>query len=483
MIAKRNILAKAKADISRPYAIIGIFLIVSSLLLSHPSLATAQRLGPQTQAALKPSTVAEVVKPAVVRIFNFANITLSSPFPSVDVNTLQQQISQLADQDNINSDDPRAVLDTIITLMQQDPTTYIVPTRDTIDFAMPQLASGSGFIVTPNGYIVTNAHVVEPPSTQQIAQQISSDENTIASVFGNEAVDNTNSVLSELLPQYFPDLASLEVTRDEQVGLTTAFLRYYLANSQITDIQQQILVQVRLSVPGVLTSTRPVLAEVIPAATGQSNGKDVAIIKIEGSNLPTVPLGDETSLRSLDDIIAVGFPGSVDIGVSGTDISEQIEPSVTEGKFSGPQPSAFGFDVLQTSTPISHGNSGGPAVNASGNVVGIATFGTINPITGQEESAFNFLMPVSIAKDFLSRINVQPQESQFTKMYRQALIEYDQQHYKNALDILLQIDRISPGNPYVQRFMSLSQQQVSAGQDQTAGFMGTGATDNTPATP
>lgn len=483
MIAKRNILAKAKADISRPYAIIGIFLIVSSLLLSHPSLATAQRLGPQTQAALKPSTVAEVVKPAVVRIFNFANITLSSPFPSVDVNTLQQQISQLADQDNINSDDPRAVLDTIITLMQQDPTTYIVPTRDTIDFAMPQLASGSGFIVTPNGYIVTNAHVVEPPSTQQIAQQISSDENTIASVFGNEAVDNTNSVLSELFPQYFPDLASLEVTRDEQVGLTTAFLRYYLANSQITDIQQQILVQVRLSVPGVLTSTRPVLAEVIPAATGQSNGKDVAIIKIEGSNLPTVPLGDETSLRSLDDIIAVGFPGSVDIGVSGTDISEQIEPSVTEGKFSGPQPSAFGFDVLQTSTPISHGNSGGPAVNASGNVVGIATFGTINPITGQEESAFNFLMPVSIAKDFLSRINVQPQESQFTKMYRQALIEYDQQHYKNALDILLQIDRISPGNPYVQRFMSLSQQQVSAGQDQTAGLMGTGATDNTPATP
>ncbi len=483
MIAKRNILAKAKADISRPYAIIGIFLIVSSLLLSHPSLATAQRLGPQTQAALKPSTVAEVVKPAVVRIFNFANITLSSPFPSVDVNTLQQQISQLADQDNINSDDPRAVLDTIITLMQQDPTTYIVPTRDTIDFAMPQLASGSGFIVTPNGYIVTNAHVVEPPSTQQIAQQISSDENTIASVFGNEAVDNTNSVLSELLPQYFPDLASLEVTRDEQVGLTTAFLRYYLANSQITDIQQQILVQVRLSVPGVLTSTRPVLAEVIPAATGQSNGKDVAIIKIEGSNLPTVPLGDETSLRSLDDIIAVGFPGSVDIGVSGTDISEQIEPSVTEGKFSGPQPSAFGFDVLQTSTPISHGNSGGPAVNASGNVVGIATFGTINPITGQEESAFNFLMPVSIAKDFLSRINVQPQESQFTKMYRQALIEYDQQHYKNALDILLQIDRISPGNPYVQRFMSLSQQQVSAGQDQTAGLIGTGATDNTPATP
>jgi serine protease Do len=77
------------------------------------------------------------------------------------------------------------------------------------------------------------------------------------------------------------------------------------------------------------------------------------------------------------------------------------------------------------------------------------------------------LIPVSIVKEFLSRINVQPQESQFTKMYRQALIEYDQQHFKNTLDILLQIDRISAGNPYVQRFISLSQQEVSAGHDQS----------------
>ena len=474
MIPKGNLLVKSKAGISKTYPIIGFFLILS-LFSNYPSLASAQVSAAPAQPSLNPSTVAEVVKPAVVRIFNFANITLSSAFPAVDVNSLQQQISQLADEDRLDSDDPRAVLDTLITLMQQNPTTYIVPTRDAIDFAMPQLASGSGFIVTPNGYIATNAHVVEPPSTQQIAQQISTDENTIASVFGNEAVDNTNSVLNELFPQYFPDLASLEVTRDEQVGLTTAFLRYYLANSQITDIQHQVLVQVRLSVPGVGTGTKPIVAEVIPAATGQSNGKDIAIIKIEGSNLPTVPIGDERSLRSLDDIIAIGFPGSVDIGVTGTDVSEQIEPSVTEGKFSGSQPSAFGFDVLQTSTPISHGNSGGPAVNASGNVIGIATFGTINPITGQEESAFNFLMPISIAKDFLNRINVQPQESQFTKMYRQALIEYDQQHYKNALDILLQIDRISPGNPYVQRFMSLSQQQVSAGHDETALGAGTDA--------
>ena len=478
MIEKIDFPVKSKAVASHTYAIVGIFLILS-LLLTHPvpPLANAQGVA-STPAALKPSTVAEVVKPAVVRMFNFANITLSSPFPAVDLSSLEQQIKQLVDEGNINSDDPRAVLDTLIALMQQNPTTYIVPTTDTVYFSMTHLASGSGFIVTPNGYIVTNAHVVQAPSIQEIAQQINSDPNTIASVFGDHTVENVNAVLNELFPQSFPVLASspVQVTEDEQAGLFAAFFRYYIANSQVADIQQQILVQVRFSIPGVSTGTNNIPAEVIPAATGQSNGKDIAVIKIEGTNLPTVPLGDESTLRSLDDIIAVGFPGSVDIGLSGTEISEQIEPSVTEGKFSGPQPSAFGFNVLQTSTPISHGNSGGPAVNASGDVVGIATFVISNPVTGQEENAaFNFLMPVSIAKDFLNRINVQPQESQFTKMYRQALIEYDQGHFQNALDTLLQIDRISPGNPYVQRFMSLSQQAISTGHDQTT-FQGPHAT-------
>jgi outer membrane protein assembly factor BamD (BamD/ComL family) len=52
-------------------------------------------------------------------------------------------------------------------------------------------------------------------------------------------------------------------------------------------------------------------------------------------------------------------------------------------------------------------------------------------------------------------------------MYKQALTELDQQHYKNALTILQDLDRIAPGNLYVQQKMSFAQSEVSAGHDQT----------------
>jgi serine protease Do len=315
--------------------------------VSHPALVGVARAqgGTETQVPLKPSTVAELVKPAVIRIFNLVNITLSSPLPSVDIQSLQQQLHQLARQGSLDSKDPRAVLYTLIVLIQQNPTSYLVPTTQTWNFAASETGSGSGFIVTPNGYIVTNAHVVEAPSVQEIAQQITSDANNAASIFG--VFDDANSALTPLFPQYFPDLASLEVTNDEKNGLASAFLDYYISNAQITDITPHILAQVRLSVPGLATGTEAIPTEIIPTATGNpASGKDIAIIKIEGSNLPTVSLGNESSLRPLDDIIAVGYPGAVEYRTP--ILTEQIEPSVTEGKFSGPQPTNFGFNYLQT---------------------------------------------------------------------------------------------------------------------------------------
>ncbi len=466
-VVKRNLLKKSKPTLLNKNIVVGLSFVLL-LLLSHAVLggiANAQPT-PGPQVTLTPGTIAELVKPAVVRVFNNVSITLSTPLPVVDTQTLQQQINQLADQDNLDPDDPTAVLDTIITLIQQDPTTYLLQSDQFWDSPMSFGGSGSGFIVTPNGYIVTNAHVVEAPSAEDINQYLNGNVEDAASVFA--VFDDVNTLLTQTIPQNFPDLTSVEATDDGRAALANVFLNYYLANYQIVDNTPRVFVDTRLSVPGLGAGANYIPAEIIPAATGQSSsGKDVAVIKIQGNNLPTVSLGDESTLRPLDDIIAVGYPGSV---VRDPKILEvQSEPSVTEGKFSGEQPTVYGFNYLQTSTPISHGNSGGPAVDASGNVIGIPSYVTVNPQTGQEENAaFNFLMPVSIVKDFLNRINVQPQESQFTKMYRQALIQYDQQHFRNALDIFLQIDRISPGNPYVQRFTALSQQELSAGHDQTA---------------
>jgi serine protease Do len=436
-------------------SLLGIVML-SSLYLEHGRL---QHVYAQ-QVALSENTAVELAKPAVVKIYNFASISLSVQAAGVKVQSLQGALDQLLSQGKLDIQDSRAVLDALIEVIYQDPGRYLAPLPDTLNLSASMNATGSGFIVTPDGYIVSNAHVVRFPD-YDIEQTIRNDRDTFFATFLPQVFADTSGTLENIFVPMFPNVASLQLTPEEENGLLLAFIQYYHnAPYHITGFEPNVFAEMRVSIPGVLTGGKLVPAEVIPSATGKAEGKDVAVLKVEGNdNLPTVALGDENSLASLDDIIAIGFPGSVSIFPDL--LAQGIQPSITRGQFSGFQPTIFGFSLVQTSTPISHGSSGGPAVDSSGRVVGITTSTSINPVTGQEEnSAFNFLIPVSIVKDFLNRINVHAQESQFTKMYRQTLLEFEAQNYSRSLEILEQLNRIAPGNPEVQNLISLVQTRM-----------------------
>ncbi|MEO5616676.1 MAG: Do family serine endopeptidase [Candidatus Eisenbacteria bacterium] len=115
---------------------------------------------------------------------------------------------------------------------------------------------------------------------------------------------------------------------------------------------------------------------------------DVAVIKISGDNLPTVPLGDSDNLRVGDWAIAIGNPlgelkGSVTVGI----ISAQGRSNLN---IFGGSP---GFqDFIQTDASINFGNSGGPLCNIRGEAIGINT--AINP-SGQ---GIGFAIPINLVK-------------------------------------------------------------------------------------
>jgi Do/DeqQ family serine protease len=115
---------------------------------------------------------------------------------------------------------------------------------------------------------------------------------------------------------------------------------------------------------------------------------DVAVIKIDGDNLPTLPLGDSDNLRVGDWAIAIGNPlgelkGSVTVGI----ISAQGRSNLN---IFGGTP---GFqDFIQTDASINFGNSGGPLCNIRGEAIGINT--AINP-SGQ---GIGFAIPINLAK-------------------------------------------------------------------------------------
>jgi len=96
---------------------------------------------------------------------------------------------------------------------------------------------------------------------------------------------------------------------------------------------------------------------------GRDETSDLALLKIDGANLPFVQWGDSTKARVGDWVIAIGDPYGV-----GSTVTAGIISAVHRGGFGGPG----AYDrYIQTDAAINMGNSGGPMFDLQGNVIGI----------------------------------------------------------------------------------------------------------------
>jgi len=120
---------------------------------------------------------------------------------------------------------------------------------------------------------------------------------------------------------------------------------------------------------------------------GTDPATDVAVIKIDGTNLPTIPIGDSDKLRVGDWAIAIGNPlgvlrGSVTVGIISAEGRSNLNIFGGTPDFQ---------DFIQTDASINFGNSGGPLCNIKGEAIGINT--AINP-SGQ---GIGFAIPINLA--------------------------------------------------------------------------------------
>ncbi len=95
---------------------------------------------------------------------------------------------------------------------------------------------------------------------------------------------------------------------------------------------------------------------------------DLAVIKVDGTNLPSVPLGDSTKLHPGQTVLAFGNPLGFRFTVTRGIISALNRPNPFASNRRSPG------EFIQTDAAINPGNSGGPLVNANGEVIGINTF-------------------------------------------------------------------------------------------------------------
>jgi len=122
---------------------------------------------------------------------------------------------------------------------------------------------------------------------------------------------------------------------------------------------------------------------------GSDSLTDLAVIKVDAANLPSVPLGDSTKLHPGQMVLAFGNPFGYRFTVTRGIVSalNRPNPSATDRRKPG--------EFIQTDAAINPGNSGGPLVNAKGEVVGINTF-LISP--SGSFSGMGFAIPTQIVR-------------------------------------------------------------------------------------
>ena len=121
---------------------------------------------------------------------------------------------------------------------------------------------------------------------------------------------------------------------------------------------------------------------------GTDPNADLALIKVNGKNLPTLPIGDSDNLKVGEWVLAVGNPYNLSSTVTAGIVSAKARSMGGEGT-NGPQISSF----IQTDAAINPGNSGGALVNVKGELVGINAM--LYSQTGSY-SGYGFAIPTTI---------------------------------------------------------------------------------------
>jgi len=140
---------------------------------------------------------------------------------------------------------------------------------------------------------------------------------------------------------------------------------------------------------------------------------DLAVLKIDASGLPTVPLGNTRGLQLGQRVVAVGYALALEGGptvttgiVSGLDRAVDVpDENCTECEVRQGVPTRTYGNVIQTDAAINPGNSGGPLLDLSGRVVGINTAGA----GGQAEN-IGFAISIDAAKPIVEEAVAHPNE-------------------------------------------------------------------------
>lgn len=398
---------------------------------------------------LTPVQIAERNKPGTVMILATFKGTVTATQPEFDQAAAEQLAASIKEQLEASGSFTNDLFwSAYIKAFSQNIDKYMMRGTEKISKELNTTMVGSGFIVTPDGYVITNAHVVDE-----------NDESTKQS-FAEQA-------FQEILEADINDLQKTmgrKMTEDERNDLTAANSWYFSQTLEVGRIQKEF--SAVLGISGKKGKIEPMN---IPAKLVTKGapipGKDVAILKLQQKHeYPTIRVGDDKEMRVGDQVFALGYPA---VATFHPLISEESisEATLTRGLVSAKKNMKDGWEVLQTDASITHGNSGGPVMNEYGEVIGLATFGSIDQQRGQEVQGMNFIVPVTIVKEFIRKADIRPEMSDISLTFEEGMDLYDEERYKKALEKFDEVKDLSPSFPFIDKYIRETETNIDKGLD------------------
>jgi serine protease Do len=184
----------------------------------------------------------------------------------------------------------------------------------------------------------------------------------------------------EFFGSQIPSMPNEQLQRGTGSGFIVSSDGLILTNSHVVDGVDRVSVT--------LKDGRTIDGKVM----GKDNLTDLAVVKIEAEDLPTVVFGDSEALQIGEEAIAIGNPLGLDNTVTTGIISATGRNSTQIGV------GDKRIDFIQTDAAINPGNSGGPLLNAKGEVIGI------NTAIIRNAQGLGFAIPINSARDIAEQL-------------------------------------------------------------------------------
>ena len=350
---------------------------------------------------------------------------------------------------------PEQKLDIVLTQISNYPNRFFKATLDYIKQPEAITSSGTGFLITGDGYVATNCHLIDRDKAF-IRRQF------ILSAFQQITEANISAFESAWATRFSDQQRTLLYN-------TYASVYARLFSMALYDLKKDIFIEYSSdSTNGASVPIKKIAHVVIK---GQPMpGKDIAILKIDGdSSLPTLKIARDELPKVGEQLFVYGFPGPV---TNNNYVSSEsaIEPTLTTGIVSARKKSVEGWPLIQMDANINRGSSGGPVCNEKGEVVGLTTFGSLEN-SGGLAAGLNFAIPVSILEEYLDSAGILAQPSNVSLVFGDGVIFFDREYYKEALRKFREVKEINKNFPGLTKYISDSEKQLRQNDERKASMI------------